>query len=573
MSITTQEKLGDNVAASVAAVITADGQNFPFPAFGPRDPVAMDKSRIEIRSGNFIRASDQMARNAAGKWYYCHRRGFVSGTVVSQRQSLTNIGPDSKHAEAIGRFRYLLSITTQLLTPDAISGYQVIDLIDQGDNYTADLTTRIDRTDVRFQIEIWLNPELYVDPTDLNPTVETEEVVYSYTAANNGADPVWCLGSTCLVRSGELVLCSGLETVGGWSPLNNCRWRFYSRPSTGWQLEHTDNAKTREPTPIVLLNDENVFLSANPQSSGDLTTPSLFQFLVSDPSASPTESFPTWDGSPVFTDISYRSFAADGPAGELVILQNVGLLHAEWAFRNSAGAWESAGKLYWPTSADGDNLRLLYSSLALRNKALHFFGGSAIVDPEDPSAFLFQNVFYSWTRNIGNEAFSQWLLVSSRTEDGGYVFPWDIWLAPNGSVYVLWEERVVTGVAATTSYALRFAVIVNGVVTRRANLYESNGTTPVAFSGRFHETPDGRLFVVSYQRVPSLPTGGTNQIVEILSNGSIGESVALPLAKPFNTFFTASKHAGNKPSYTLDMLGKQDPATFEIAYAKIQLFG
>ncbi len=163
MSITTQEKLGDNVATAVADIITADGANFPFTAFGPRDTAAMDKSRIEIRAGNFIRASDQMACNAAGKWFYCHRRGFVTGTVVSQRQAQTQMGADSKHAEAIGRFRYLMSITTQRLVPDDTSGYQVVDVIDQGDSYTTDAATRTDRTEIRFQIEIWLNPALYVD--------------------------------------------------------------------------------------------------------------------------------------------------------------------------------------------------------------------------------------------------------------------------------------------------------------------------------------------------------------------------------------------------------------------------
>jgi len=163
VSITTQEKLGDNVAAGVVEIIKADGQDFPFPAFGPRDTIPMDKSRCEVRAGGFIRASDQMACNAAGKWYYAHRRGFVSATIVSQRHTLTQTGPDSKHAEAIGRFRYLMSITTQKLIPGSVSGYQVVDLIDQGDTYSVDLTTRTDRTEVRFQIEIWLPPELYVD--------------------------------------------------------------------------------------------------------------------------------------------------------------------------------------------------------------------------------------------------------------------------------------------------------------------------------------------------------------------------------------------------------------------------
>ena len=35
------------------------------------------------------------------------------------------------------------------------------------------------------------------------PVVEIEEDVYSYEPANNGAGPMWCAGSTCLVRVDE----------------------------------------------------------------------------------------------------------------------------------------------------------------------------------------------------------------------------------------------------------------------------------------------------------------------------------------------------------------------------------
>ena len=37
----------------------------------------------------------------------------------------------------------------------------------------------------------------------LQPVVEAEEDIYSYTNANNGAGPLWCHGSTCLVRIGD----------------------------------------------------------------------------------------------------------------------------------------------------------------------------------------------------------------------------------------------------------------------------------------------------------------------------------------------------------------------------------
>ena len=57
----------------------------------------------------------------------------------------------------------------------------------------------------------------------LRPVVEVEEEVYTYRPANNGAGPLWCSGSTCLVRIGDAVFASGLETLADHKPLNNCR--------------------------------------------------------------------------------------------------------------------------------------------------------------------------------------------------------------------------------------------------------------------------------------------------------------------------------------------------------------
>src|SRR5437867_10958812 len=68
---------------------------------------------------------------------------------------------------------------------------------------------------------------------ELNPVVEIEEDVYKYEPADNGAGPTWCSGSSCLVRIGDEVFASGLETITNAKPLNNCRWTLYQSGPSG----------------------------------------------------------------------------------------------------------------------------------------------------------------------------------------------------------------------------------------------------------------------------------------------------------------------------------------------------
>src|SRR4029077_12910560 len=67
----------------------------------------------------------------------------------------------------------------------------------------------------------------------LAPAVEVEEDIYTYTNAQNGAGPMWCSGSTTLVRVGDRLFASGLETVPDAKPLNNCRWILFTRAGGG----------------------------------------------------------------------------------------------------------------------------------------------------------------------------------------------------------------------------------------------------------------------------------------------------------------------------------------------------
>ena len=123
-------------------------------------------------------------------------------------------------------------------------------------------------------------------PPALRPVVETEEDIYTYTNANNGAGPLWCHGSTCLVRIGDDVFASGLETLKDTKPLNNCRWVLYQRGKQGWQLRQADaTGRTREPCPLVGFPDGRLFLSANPTLTpagtyGGPARPEVLQFLA-----------------------------------------------------------------------------------------------------------------------------------------------------------------------------------------------------------------------------------------------------------------------------------------------------
>lgn len=162
MSYANAENIGDNLAAGIAVVINADRPSSPFHAFGPRSTDALSMSRVECRANSFIRASDQMAMNVAGDYYYNHRRGTVSLTVISQRHTQAGVGPDSTHAQAVGRCRWLLSRAAQALGPAEIGGYELLDTIDQGDNYNKDDATSTDRTELRFQIDLIIPPTIYV---------------------------------------------------------------------------------------------------------------------------------------------------------------------------------------------------------------------------------------------------------------------------------------------------------------------------------------------------------------------------------------------------------------------------
>jgi len=443
----------------------------------------------------------------------------------------------------------------------------------------------------------------------LQPLVEVEEPVYQYVPAENGADPMWCHGCSCIARIGADVFASGLETLADARPLNNVRWLFFRRGAGGWELQQADiSGRTREPCPLVCFRGGPLLLSANPTlltdpqaEGGGPARPEILRFDPADPKAPYDTLLPQWDGEPAFTEHSYRTFAADGPSGDFVLMQNIGASHSEWAFCDKAGEW-TTGKLHWPPREDtsispyGETLaRCNYPDVVLKNRALHFCGAPAYnkwsrVSTMDKAGRQFGNrwrrLLYTHTDDITGQPFGEWLEIGNTFEDGGWLFPGDMYVDDGNRVHILWHEgpihrglrdRFFPDIKLRASY--RYTQVVDGKIVLQRTLLEvgediSDTTLAGAGGIRLQVTPTGRM-VICYaltetdaggRRVPRM------RLMELSADGTTGEPVTVPMQYPMRQFFTATTRAGNAPSTTLDLLGVRAGDAHTISYARVRLW-
>jgi hypothetical protein len=434
--------------------------------------------------------------------------------------------------------------------------------------------------------------------------VELEENIYTYEPANNGAGPLWCHNSTCLARAGGELFASGIETVKEAKPLNNCRWLLFHRGPNGWTKVLADpKDRTREPCPLAGFPEGRLFLSANPTLAASPETyngparPEILEFEAKRPGAPLRTLLPVWEGAPKFTEHSYRSFAADGPRGELILFQNIDYTHSEWAFRDGQGQWAARGQLKWPWGGDYEKpqpIRVCYPSVALQKRAVHFCGVSDIVEPNSAWRtfkkqrtgkdwdYDLRRLFYTWTPDITTAKFNDWVEIASREKTCGWITTCDLFAAPDGTAHLLWTERAIDEnlrekffPGAKQSYALNYAVVRDGRVTSRRTLVlaEEAGSHEIPGRGCFQVTPDNRLFVFYYisgqnaagQRVSE------NRLFEVQKDGSVGAALVVPLRRPFTDFLSATVRAGALPSDCLEVLGHQEGKANTVSYAKIRL--
>ena len=439
---------------------------------------------------------------------------------------------------------------------------------------------------------------------ELEPKVEVEEQLYEYKDANNGAGPLWCHGSTCLVGGPFGLVASGVEVIDGAKPLNNIRWTLFRRGESGWnRIAVDEQERTREPSPLVTFQDGRVFLSVNPtltepDAYDGPARPEILQLGIGTDSLKLDRILPEWDGTPKFTEHSYRSFAADGPRGELILFQNVGYAHCEWSFRNASGTWSAAGQLKWPWGADYEKpqpIRVCYPNVMLKNRAVHFCGVSDIVEPNSKWReykreltgrewdYDFRRLFYTWSDDIESGEFHEWVEIASRESTCGGVQPCDLWIGDDDRVHILWTEKAIDERLrdkffpdAKQSHALNYAILEAGKIVHQRSLVlaEEGGKRETVQSACFQVAESGRLCVFYYVN-GSTDDGrhlSENRIMELYPDGTSSESVVVPLDKPFSQFFSATVRGGSPRSHTIDLLGQRVGSGKTISYARVRLW-
>ncbi len=428
-------------------------------------------------------------------------------------------------------------------------------------------------------------------------SVEAEELVYKYEPPDNGSGPMWCHGNTCIVRFGDKLVASGMETLENELPLNNTRWMLFERKAEGWELLMKDEIdRTREPSPLGLLNDAGkVILSVNPALTGPgirngPAEPRVLQFDASDLRSGYKTIIPRWDGKPDFTEHSYRTFAVDGRANEFILLQNTGYSLAEWVFFDRKGDL-SQGQLVWPWGTDYEEpqpVRICYPAVQLVNREIHFLGVSDIIEPKKAWKdykfkltgrewdYDFRRLFYTWSRDISSGQFEEWVEVASRERTGGHIFPCDLWRAPDGPVHILWTERALDErlhenffPQEEQSHALNHAILQEGeVIYRQSIMLSEESDELLPGRGRFQVTPENRLFV--FYHVYGRDSEFTeNRVVVILTDYRLSAPVTVALKRPFSSFFTATVRGGSEPSNIIDVFGVD--GQHEMRYARIRI--
>lgn len=440
----------------------------------------------------------------------------------------------------------------------------------------------------------------------LEVAVEVEEVICEYQPADNGAGPLWCHGSTVVARHGDQVYVAALETIPDQEPLNNCRWLLFRRLESGWQRVHGDTTgRTREPSPVAVLGSGDLLVSANPtltepdQHNGP-AEPTVFRFDTADPTAAPRRELPLWEGEPPFSEHSYRTVTADGPAGEVLYMQNVGYEVAHMSLLTTDGTWQGVGQIRWPWGgeyAEPQPLRLCYPNVIMRDRAVHFFGVGDIVEPEAEWKqakhaitgrdwdYVFRRLFYASTPDVSRQPFGEWVEIANYDSTAGATRNCDIWLGADSTSHLLWRstnaderlrDRFFPGVEIR--HSLEYAVVRDGAVAERQTLArlseEEEGLVPQA--ARFHVTSRGTLLVLAQFSPRPAPSEGSRVVYRLAKTTSGGPQdwVDVPFEQPMGgTFLTNTVRGGSAPSDVIDVVGTSSMQASALGYARLRVTG
>jgi hypothetical protein len=423
------------------------------------------------------------------------------------------------------------------------------------------------------------------------PAADIEEVIARPEPANNGAGPLWCYGSPLIVRDGERVFASVIETGKDVPPLCNTRWQLWKRDAAGWKVIAAEQQfRQREPCPIGLFPGGPVFLSVNPstQPPGTHYGPCQPQVLQFEPGDDRVD-VPAWAAGTHFTDHSYRGFAVDGSRRELLLL-NINATTGDQfvSHRGRDGQWRARGTIHFP-------IRSCYPQVALAGGAAHVMAIGDIVEPvaewrklkkevlKQDWDYVFRRLFYAWTPDISGGTFAEPIEIDNLDATAGAISNLDMLIDPDGACHLLYLRRPHQYEFMRDKYwpgepmtwHLVHVVVREGRVVVRETLAETRprGSGIEPHFARFHRVSDGTICViVSGASMTDGSYGRLMNFVGRLTPGRQPHFEPIELKNPFTTFFTNTTRGGSPPSDTLDLFGISTDSP-NLRYARVRLDG
>ncbi len=417
------------------------------------------------------------------------------------------------------------------------------------------------------------------------PTVEVEEDVYTYTSPKNGSGPLWSYGCTVIARIGDDVFISQMETGDDVELLCNTRWKILRRHDDQWTtFAQADRFRQREPCPIAVTGEHTLNLSVNdsqtpPGTHYQRCLPHVLRFDVDSPVPALATVFPDWGVPTTFTDHSYRGYASDRLAESLLVVNiDAQTSKQHYTLIDRHGVTQANGAITFP-------IRSAYPQVALKDGAAHILAIGDIVEPNETWReykfeqtgqkwdYVFRRLFYASAPNLNEGGFGEPVEVANVDATAGYIGNQDLWIAPEGDAYILYTQRETQSALLRDAFfpeasllnSLHLAIVKRDGTIQRHVLMEGTDDR-IPGHARFHETPDGNLFVLL--NVTGSDSG--NKLLQVRPYTANAEMRDVPFQTPFSSFVLTTVRAGNAPSNIIDVFGIQAKGN-TMAYGRIAL--
>jgi hypothetical protein len=285
---------------------------------------------------------------------------------------------------------------------------------------------------------------------------------------------MWCHGNTCLVRLGDDVFASGLETLQDYAPLNNCRWTLFQREPGGWQFASRPKGPHSGTLSAGLLlrragadvgQPDADDRPESPRRPGSARDPEVRRRRR--PKAPYKTLLPQWSNSPRSPSTltaaspptaSTGNWSSSRTSATRTVLLGVSRPARKMDHRQ-ADVVASRGSLQGALRRHGDARELPERGLEGSGRAfpgqlgLRPVGADArrgrLATPVGPA--VPETLLHLVGRHCSGE-FSDWVEIDNCYTTGGWLFSCDLHVAADGDVHMLWHENPIHPGCATNGF-------------------------------------------------------------------------------------------------------------------------